>query len=356
MVRAALLFWLGMSGACSDAPPGESGPQPPPPPERLPENDARTDPGAPCTTGMPAASAFCALPFEETEIELVSQSSTTTAGCTQLYVASRVPGDSVARVRRYRMTGVDPCGFSRDEAFGEARANLSAISATNDGAVFALGYRVLRRVAPGPVVDCVANGVDLQSDALLAVAPSGRVGWVVWNLDDIPQFARLSVDSDACELVPLSLDERLRGNGPVVAITADATEHLHILQGTTSFFEPAWVSVVDVDGKTVGNYEPVKAAGISWSPRFVTPCGAGTCVSTAGQLGAFGPGGEPLGWHWVQVAAPAPPSDGSFVQVSMVGSVGGPLMAIGRGGPPHQGMRILLMPLPRVAPPDRSYP
>ena len=345
MERAALAFCIGMSGGCSSGSPEGAGPVEPPA-ERLPENDARTDPGAPCTTGMPGASSFCALPFEETEIELVSQSSTTTEGCTQLYVATRVPGDSVARVRRYRMTGVDPCGFSRDEAFGEARANVSAISATNDGSVFALGYRVVRRVAPGPVVDCVANGVDLKSDALLAVAPSGRVGWVVWNRDDLPQLARLSVDSDRCELVPLPLDERLRGNGPVVAVTADGADHLHVLQGTMSFLEPAWVSVVDVDGKTVGHYEPVEAAGITWSPEIVTPCGAGTCVSSVGQLGAFGPDRQPLGWHWVQSATPAPASKGSFSSISVVGSVGGPLLAVGRGGPPHEGMRILLMPLP----------
>lgn len=332
-VFCAAAFELACDGA-------DVAPSPPPSPERLPENDARTDPEAPCTTGMPSATSFCALPFEETAFEMVDQWSTTKDGCTQLYVASRGLGERVARVRRYRMTGVDVCGFARDPIFGEVTGYFSAISASEDGAVYALGPGVVRRIAPGPAIDCVGRDVTLGEHGSLAVAPNGRSGYVVWDSIAAPKFARLIVSSNGCELVAFPLDSELSELRQVAGITADAVERLHIVETSDDMALDKQAWIVGADGKTVARYAPSRHDAFMELPRRVTPCGIGTCVPDIGTIAAFTAEGQLLAWE------SEPGTDGWFSPVAFVGSAGGPLFRIGWGFNQRPGMRVQIVKIP----------
>ena len=309
----------------------------PPALERLPENGARTDPEAPCTTGIPAASGFCALPFEETELEIVSASSSTKDGCTQLYVASRTAGDRVARVRRYRMTGVDVCGFARDEAFGEVRAHLSEISASEDGAVFALGYRVVRRIAPGPPIDCVARDVTLGDRSHLAVSPSGRIGYVSWDDTVATRFAKIITTADGCELTAFS-PEPFYPALRVQDLAVDADDRLHILPEREHV--PASIFVFDPDGTGL-IFDPSDGADIIDRLTAMTPCGAGTCARGVQSRSAFGADGERLAWQRTDSEL-----DRQLGCRSFVGSAGGPLFCLGLGSGHHPGMRAQVIKIP----------
>ncbi|OJY27791.1 MAG: hypothetical protein BGO98_41790 [Myxococcales bacterium 68-20] len=302
---------------------------------------ASTDPRAPCVTGMPSSTAYCASPAEEREYEPVHQWTTTKDGCTQLYVASRDPKENVARVRRYRMTGVEPCGFARDEGFGEVHAHLSAISATEDGAVFALGPRVVRRISPGPAVDCTPRDVTLGDHALLAMAPGGRTGYVVWDRTTEPKLAKVLVSGQSCEVVAMPAE--LPEGRWIGGIVADRAEQLHIVETGTnlSLDKQGWI--VSSDGEVLGRYGPSRADHFMQAPSGMTPCGSGTCVTDyPDMLAVFDAEGRSL-----QVDN-LPMRDNRFSPGEIVGSAGGPLLRLGwRNGPRGRaGLGIQIIPTP----------
>lgn len=328
---------MGVLASCSDATPDVAdAPLPPPVPERVPENDARTDSAAPCVTGMPAATSFCALPLdEEEEYELIDRASTTSEGCTKLYVASRPKNGTRARVRRYRMTGSSPCGFSRDETFGEVPAYLSAIAASDDGAVYALGYRVVRRIAPGPPVDCRARGVELGEHALIAIAPTGRTGYVAWNVTTTPSFAKLSASEGGCELSPI--DVPASTSRDIVGIAVDTQGRLHVAEGGFSTAGEAYL--IGSNGYSVTTYDPPRDEWGRWNQEGITLCGDGTCIPYRRTLASFTVDGRLV----AQLEEPA--HEGLFFPYAFVGSAGGPLFRLGFGWGSHPGLRVQIVDL-----------
>ena len=223
------------------------------------------------------------------------------------------------------MTGVDVCGFARDPIFGEVTGYFSAISASEDGAVYALGPGVVRRIAPGPAIDCVGRDVTLGEHGSLAVAPNGRSGYVVWDSIAAPKFARLSVSSNGCELVAFPLDSELSELRQVAGITADAVERLHIVETSDDMALDKQAWIVDAFMEL---------------PRRVTPCGIGTCVPDVGTIAAFTAEGQLLAWE------SEPGTDGWFSPVAFVGSAGGPLFRIGWGFNQRPGMRVQIVKIP----------
>jgi len=235
------------------------------------------------------------------------------------------------------MTGVDVCGFARDEAFGEVRANLSEISASQDGAVFALGYRVVRRIAPGPPIDCVARDVTLGDRAHLAVSPSGRIGYVSWDDTVVTKFAKIDITTDGCELTAFS-PERVNPWVRVRDLAVDGDDRLHILpapdhQGPAIF-------VVDPYGAGA-TLNPAEGADFIDHLTDMTPCGAGTCVRGVQSRSAFGADGQLLAWQRTSSDL-----DRQLGCRSFVGSAGGPLFCLGLGSGHHPGMRAQAIRIP----------
>ena len=269
-----------------------------------PESDARTDPGAPCTTGLPSLTAFCAMPKEEDDLEIVSQWSTTHDACTRLYVASRGVGSSVARIRRYSMTGAAPCGFARDEGFAEISANLAGVAATASGTVYALGARTVRRLAPGPAIDCATRDVVLGDQARLVLTSDGTAGYVVWDRYTAPKLARLTTSPGGCELSAFSLLD-IPIPSQVEGIAVDELARLHILETNDQPTGAKHAYIVGTGGSLVKVYDVPRDESGFWRPGEIVPCGEGMCITDMARFIAFrsdgtfvatGPGLEHDGW------------------------------------------------------------
>lgn len=287
-----------------------------PSPRRRPQltNPALTDPSAGCVTGRSTVTAECVMPLEEDDVEIVDAAASTADGCTHLYVASRVLAVStVARLRRYRMTGVTPCGFARDTSFPEVTSHVSAIAATRDGAVYALGHRAVRRLAPGPIAECRSRGVTLGNPSVLALSEDGATGYVVWNRSSAPRFGRLVLSADACAIEPFDVPEL----SPMIwSIAVDPLHRLHVHQrlfdassaGSRISFR---TSIIDPEGRVVREYaEP--AAG-----RLLS-CGDRMCGRGGSRFTTYDADGAVLGHG----------SDG----FRDVGDGASPLFEVGRGG------------------------
>ncbi len=306
-MRAVVLIAVAIVACGDDG--AQSEPDPPSPARPRLVNATLTDPNAPCTTGRVPVTSACVVPLEEEAAEVVDTASTTKDGCTQLYVASRTLATStLARVRRYRMTGVSPCGFARDESFAEVTTHLSAIAASNDGAVYALGHRVVRRLAPGPIIDCIPRGLELRDQSLLAVAEDGRTGYVVWNRNHEPQIGRLVLSAETCALEPL------QANAPprlIREIAVDRVGQLHILESDAAY-------VLGGNGTLLDAYDPLAGRPYLGWPSGLRPCGDGTCLTALDsvfrrRLLTYGADGRLLG-----------DSEAAYVNVG----AGGPLFSV----------------------------
>ncbi|WP_146653582.1 hypothetical protein [Labilithrix luteola] len=323
---------------------GCSGHEIPPSPkeQRVPENDVVIDSAAPCVTGRPVETSFCGLPlegdFENTnDLEVVAQASTTSASCTQLYVATRTINDRVPRVRRYKMISVEPCAFARDEDFAEVTGEISAISTSPDGVVFGLGYDRVRRLAPAPAIDCALDAVEITMHSALTLAPDGRSGWVLVDTTGKPKAAPLAFTGDACHVGPPS-EHGFKSK--VSGLVMDDRNQLHVLPLTDGKSPLAKPYILDPRTGVIREYEVADRVGGFYSLFDLAPCNEGTCVFDGTRMLNFTSDGHFLG------AVPEPRGDGWFAPRAYVGSWTGPLFQLGTGSGSHPGLRLQFIKVP----------